>query len=167
MAFATEPQAEVTIGLVDASGSRSTVRAFLPSTTLAATALTDAVTLAGLIAALTDCQVETASVTYKSTDTAAADAVFPGASIEEKGRFSFEAANGKFTRLEVPAIKDAKVDQSGAIPTGDTDVAALITAIVGGAWVSSTGSDIAAIHAAYKAYRRSTRHMLPNSRLVA
>lgn len=166
MAFATEPIAEVTIGLVDASGSRSTVRAFLPSSTLAATAITDAEALAAAVAVLTDCQVETASVTYKAIDTAATAAVFPGASIEEKGRFILVAANGKFSRLEVPAIKDAKVDQAGAIPIGDTDVAALLTLLEGGAWVSSGGSDLVTHHAAYKAYRRSTRHMLPTSRLV-
>lgn len=166
MAFATEAVAEVSISLVDASGSRSTVRAHLASTTDEAAALTSGQTLAGLIAALTDCLVDTVSVTYKSSDSAAAAAVFPGASIEEKGRFIFVGANGKITRLEVPGIKDAVVDQSGAIPTGDTDVAALISEIQGGSWVTSTGSDITSTQAAYKAYRRSTRSMLPNSRLV-
>jgi hypothetical protein len=167
MAFATEAVAEVTIGLVDASGSRSTVRAHLASTTDETAALASGVTLAGLVAALTDCQVETVSVTYKSIDTAAAVAVFPGASIEEKGRFIFVAANGKFSRLEVPAIKDAVVDQSGAIPTSDTDVTALLNELETGGWVSATGSDLVTHHAAYKAYRRSTRNMLPTSKLVS
>jgi len=166
MAFATEPVASVTIGLVDASGSRSTVRAHLPSTTDETAALASGVTLAGLVAAITDCQVETVGITYTSIDTAAAAAVFPGASIEEKGRFIMIAANGKEVRLEVPAIKDAVVDQQGAIPLTDTDVAALVAELEGGGWVSSTGSDIANHRAAYKAYRRSTRHMLPVARLI-
>ena len=167
MAFATEPIAEVTIGLVDASGSRSTVRAHLASSTDESAALASGVTLGGLVAALTDCQVETVSVTYKSIDTAATAAVFPGASIEEKGRFILVAANGKFSRIEIPAIKDTFVDQSGAIPIAATAVAALLTELESGGWVSSTGSDLVTHHAAYKAYRRSTRNMLPTSRLVS
>lgn len=167
MAFATEAVAEVTISLVDASGSRSTARLHVPSTTDEAAALSSASTVAGLIAALTDCSVDTVSVTYKSSDSAAAAAVFPGSSVEEKGRFIFEAANGKESRIEIPAIKDSLVDQSGAIPIAAGAVAAFLSEITGGSWVSSTGSDLTSTQAAYKAYRRSTKNMLPNSRLVS
>jgi hypothetical protein len=167
MAFATEPILTVSIAVVDASGTRSKVIAHLPSTTDETAALASGVTLAGLVAALTDAEVETVSVTYSSTDTAAVDAVFPGSSVEEKGRFITQAANGSFVRLEIPAIKDAVVDQSGAIPVSDADVIALLNELTGGGWVSAQGSDIVAHHAAYKAYRRSTKGMLPRSRLVS
>jgi hypothetical protein len=167
MAFATEPIATVVIGMVDASGTRSKAIAHLPSTTDETAALASGTTLAGLIAALTDCEVETVSVTYSSTDTAAANAVFPGSSVEEKGRFITQAANGGFVRLEIPGIKDAVVDQSGAIPIGDGDVTNLLEELISGGWVSATGSDIVALHAAYKAYRGSKKNQLPRSRLVS
>lgn len=167
MAFATEPIATVNIGMIDASGTRSKVIAHLPSTTDETAALASGVTLAGLVAALTDCQVENVSVTYSSSDPAGTPAVFPGASVEEKGRFITIAANGAFVRMEIPAIKDAFVDQSGAIPIGATEVAALLDALVNGGWVSATGSDLTAIHAAYKAYRGSKKRQLPTARLVS
>jgi len=166
MAFATEPVATVVIGLVDASGSRSKVTGHLPSATLAATAITRAEALAALVVALTDAEVETVSITYGATDAASADAIFPGASIEEQGRFVLQTAAGKRVKINIPAIKDAVVDQAGAIPLTDADVTAFLNELTTGGWCDSNGSDLVATNQAYKGYRNSTRKMLPSSRTV-
>ena len=166
MAFATEPIATVSIGMVDASGTRSKVTAHMASSVMADDALLSGVALATLIRALTDCEVQSVSVTYSSYDAASPDAVFPGASAEEKGRIITVAANGSYVRMDIPAIKDTFVDQQGAIPVTAAAVTALLNELTGGGWVSANGSDIVATHAAYKAYKRSTKNMLPNARLV-
>jgi len=157
----------VVVGVVDASGSRSKVTAHLPSSTLAATAITRGEALAALVVALTDSEVETVSITYGATDAASADATFPGASIEEQGRFVLQAANGKRVRVNVPAIKDAFVDQAGAIPISDADVTAFLNELTTGGWCDTSGSDLVATNQAYKGYRNSTKKMLPSSRTVA
>jgi len=167
MAFALKPVAKVVIGMVDATGSRSTVEAYLPSATTAANAQTYGQALAALLADLSDCQIETVSVTYAAVDAVAAVAV-DGSSIEEKGLFSFVTAAGKFNRFSVPAVKDSEVDEAGAIPTGGAAAAALIAELITThPWCDSNGSDLVNIHAAYKRYRSTTRHMLPSDRLVA
>lgn len=167
MAYATKPVAKVIISMVDATGSRSSVEAYLPGATLAAQAITDGEALAVLLADLSDCQIETVSVTYAAVDPVAAVAI-DGSSIEEKGVFSFVTAAGKFNRMSIPAIKDAVVDEAGAIPTSGAEAAALITEMLTThPWCDSNGSDLVNIHSAYKRYRNSTKHMLPSDRLVA
>lgn len=165
MAFTNRPTAQLVFGLIDASGSKATMRLHVPYATLAAVAIAAADVLRPLIAAMTDCTVVSQSLTYSTVDTAPGAPV-AGSRVEEKGVFGFRLANGLPTRIEVPAIKDSMLLQSGAINTADLAVFAFIEAItaVDAVFSGADGSDITALTSAYQKFRNSSRNMLPSDR---
>lgn len=167
MAFSNRPTALLVYDLVDETGSRSKAEFHVPFATLAAVALAAADTMAGFIAALTGCTVTGYGLTYGVTDpTFAAPAA--GSRIEHKGRWIFGLANGLTSRVEIPGLLDTVVLGDGAIDQANVDVLAFQGAVVGvgAVFAGIDGSDIVSTNAAYEAFRRSTRKMLPSRKLA-
>lgn len=164
MALALDPVATITYTLFDAKGDHAKIKVHIASTTTAAAAKTLADTLAGLIAAVTDCGISAYTISYEVEDPTPTPAV-AFSSVEEKGRFLFQRANGLTSKVEVPAIKDAVLVSSGAVDMTNTDAAAFTNEIVTGGFVGPDGSDIASLYAAYRAFKGSTPNQLPSERL--
>jgi len=166
MAFTLEPTVKVIFNCLDESGSEGKVMLHAPSSQLASVVQTNATALAALIQAITGCSVRSYSYSYEVSDPAAAAAA--GSRIEHKGRFIWNLANGLETRAEVPGLDPAVVLSDGAIDLTNADVLAFVGAVSAGtAYSGIDGSDIGALKAAYEAFRRSTRNMLPARRLAS
>lgn len=167
MAFANRPTATLVYDLVDETGSHSKVEFHVPFATLAAVALAAAATMVDLIAALTGCRILSYGLTYAAVDNAPGLAATESR-VEHKGRWIFQLANGLTTRVEIPGLLATTVLGDGALDQANADVLAFQGALVGvGAiFAGIDGSDITATDAAYEAFRRSTRKMLPSRRLA-
>lgn len=166
MALTLSPAATIKFSCLDETGSNSSIILHIASATTAAAAKTAADTLAGLLAAVTDCKVLGYSISYGVEDTAITS---PGAGsrVERKGRIIFEKANGGSSRLEIPSIKPALVLSDGALDGTDADLIAFLNGITGGTlYTGSDGSDLVSVGAAYEAFRGTTREQLPSRRLV-
>jgi hypothetical protein len=167
MAFTLNAAVKVIFNCRDESGNEGKVTLHAPSSQLASVVQTNATALAALIQAITGCSVHSYSYSYEVEDPAAA-APAVGSRIEHKGRFIFELANGLETRMEVPGILQSIVLGDGAIDLANSDVDAFVVAVQAGtAYSGVTGSDIGALTAAYEAFRRSTKNMLPRRRLAS
>jgi hypothetical protein len=146
----------VTFTYIDASGSIGKSVAHLPSTTTLAAAETAAAALVADLLNASDCQVIAYSVTWGVTNTTPA-APAAGSRVENKALFSFRTAAGKLARISVPGIKAAAVAASGGIISTETNVAALITALVGGAWCDSNGSSLDALVSDAQVFRSTSK----------
>lgn len=166
MAFSITPSGRLSFTLVDETGTSGKVVVHFPSSQLASVVQTNALTLAPLIEAISGCAVKSISYSYELVDPvfAAPDA---GSRVEDKGRFLWALANGLSTKIEIPGIDPTVVLSDGAIDTANSDVDAFLNAItLGSAYSGIDGSDIARVTAAYQAFRRSTKGMLPTRRLA-
>jgi hypothetical protein len=105
------------------------------------------------------------SITYAYYDPAHGPAT-AGSRVEEKGVVIMRAANGRPSRVAIPAIKDSMLNTSGSIDRTDTDFAALFTEIIDptSIFCAADGSDLAGVDKAYQAFRRSTKGSLPADR---
>lgn len=165
MAMSSLPAAVLSFTLEDASGSSSKVQFHVPFATTAANVATAAATIRPLLEACTDCVVISQSLTYPYYDPAhglAGD----GSRVEEKGVVILRAANGRPSRVAIPAVKDSMLNVSGSINRDDTDFAALFTALIdpSAIFCAADGSDLAGVDKAYQAFRRSTKGSLPTDR---
>ena len=165
MAMSALPSAVLTFGLEDASGSKSQIQFHVPTATLAAVALAGAATIRPLIEAVTDCVIVSQSLTYSYYDPAHGTPV-AGSRVEEKGVVIMRAANGRPSRVAIPAIKDALLKDSGAIDRTNSDFVDLFAAVLDASAVfcAADGSDLVGVDKAYQAFRRSTRGSLPTDR---
>lgn len=162
MAFITKPSAQLTYGLIDASGSHSTVQFDVPYGTLAAVAIAAADVLRPLIGAMTGCAILSQSLTYGSKENtplpAAADS-----RVERKGTFYFMTAAGKQVRYSIPSFLFSLEKTSGAINEDWPAVQAFVNGVVaaGVIFCDSNGVDLTQYLGAREVSRRSTREMLP------
>jgi len=166
MAFSILPAGRLSYSLVDETGTDGRMVIHFPSSQLASIVQTNALALAPLIQAISGCAVRGISYSYELADPVFA-APLAGSRVEDKGRFLWALANGLSSKIEVPGIKPSVVLTDGAIDAADTDVTAFMDAIVAGsAYSGIDGSDIVRVTAAYQAFRRSTKGMLPSRRLA-
>jgi len=165
MAFGPVATAQVVYDLVDETSTHAKMKLHFPTVTLVATADAAAAALVPLIQAITGCTVLSYGLTYASVDdNPSVPAV--GSRIEDKGRFIFRLADGLTTRVEVPGILESTLNGSGSIDVANTDIVAFLDAIINSPAIfrGVQGSDITALKAAYQAFRRSTKNMLPSDR---
>jgi len=165
MSFASAPTGELTFDLLDATGNKAKIKLHFPIATLVADVFTAADALLPLLAAISDCTVLSFSATYASKDNAPAQPI-AGSRVEEKGVFIFTLANTLSSRIEVPAIKDSLLLESGSIDVTLTAVSDFLAAIVDSPAIFKgiDASDITSVAAAYQRFRRSTKAMLPSDR---
>lgn len=165
MAMSSLPAAVLSFGLEDASGSQSKLQFHVPFATLASVALIGAGVIRPLIEAVTDCVIVSQSLTYSYYDPAHGTAV-AGSRVEEKGVVIMRAANGRASRVAIPAVKDALLNVSGSIDRSNADFIALFAAVLDASAVfcSADGSDLVGVDKAYQAFRHSTRGSLPTDR---
>ena len=165
MTMSSLPAAVLSFTLEDASSSVSKVQFHFPFATTAANAIAAAATIRPLLEACTDCVVISQSLTYSYYDPAHGPAT-AGSRVEEKGVVIMRAANGRPSRVAIPAIKDAMLNVSGSIDRANTDFAALFTALIdpSAIFCAADGSDLAGVDKAYQAFRRSTKCSLPTDR---
>jgi len=165
MALTNLPTATLKIDYRDASGSAGSTLFHIPYGTLASVAITAADILSAALNALTDAAIDGYSLTYaKTEDTPATPTA--GSRVEEKGNFIFRTANGRTTRMSIPAIVDTVLNPSGSIDKTDALVLALVDAMIAGGFIfaSADGSDITALLEAYQSFRGSTKRQLPSDR---
>ena len=162
MAFGSKPTAQLTYGLVDETGSRSTIQFDVPYGTLTSLVITAAGVLRPLLAALTGCAIVSQSLTYSETDNAPT-APAAGSRIERKGLVSFFTAVGKTVSYQIPGIKDSMLLRSGAINEDVPAMQAFVNAVVAvdAVFADSNGVTLTAYKSGYERFRRSTRAMLP------
>lgn len=162
MAFVTRPSAQLTYGMVDASGSRSTAQFDIPYGTLAAVAIAAADVLRPLIAATTGCTILSQSVTYSSVDNAPS-AAQANSRVERKGVFTFLTAAGKTVHYSIPSFLFSLEKTSGAINEDWPVIQALVNGIVGAdvIFCDSNGVDLTQYKGAREVSRKSTREQLP------
>jgi hypothetical protein len=162
MAFVTRPSAQLTYGMVDASGSRSTAQFDIPYGTLAAVALAAADVLRPLIGAMTGCTIVSQSITYSSVDNAPAAAA-ANSRVERKGVFTFLTAAGKSVHYAIPSFLFSLEKTSGAINEDYATVQAFVNGVVGAdvIFCDSNGVDLTQYKGAREASRKTTREQLP------
>lgn len=166
MPFVERPSASLTFGLLDETGSRSTISFDVPADTLADAALTAANAVRLLLANVTGCAIVSQSVTYSQFDTTP-ELPAAGSRVEKKGVLVFRTAAGKTARYEVPGVESGLVMTSGRINEDSPAMAALIAAITAAdaVFCDSNGSDLVSLKEAYERYRRTTRGMMPRDRV--
>lgn len=72
---------------------------------------------------------------------------------EKKAQFAFTTAAGKIMLRTIPGFKSAKfIDGTDLVDLEDTDVAAYVSAVVGGTITDSNASDINGIESAVKQF---------------
>jgi hypothetical protein len=137
----------------------------VPYATLASVALIGAGVIRPLIEAATDCAIVSQSLTYAFHDPAHATPV-AGSRVEEKGVVIMRAANGRASRVSIPAVKDSLLNVSGSIDRSNADFIALFAAILDASAVfcAADGSDLVGVDKAYQAFRHSTKNTLPADR---
>lgn len=160
MAWSTLPAISVTFVYRDASGSLGRSVAHLPAGTTLADANTAAAALVAQLLAVSDASIISYSIAYTVNNTTPA-APAAGSRVENKALLTFRANNGKPARITVPAIKAAAVAASGGIISSQTDVAALVSGLVGGAWSDSNGSSLDALVADAQVFRSTTKAQYP------
>ena len=165
MAFVNRPSAQLTFGMVDGTGSKTTMSFDVPYDTLAAAAVAAGDVLRPLIQTVTGCTIVSQSLTYSSTDNAPASPTVDSR-IERKGVIQFLTAAGKTVNYSIPGILSANVRRSGSLDEDEPSMQALINGIraVDVIFCDSNGVDITAYKGGFERYRRSTRAMLPNER---
>jgi hypothetical protein len=165
MAMTNLPAAVLSFAFEDASGSQSKMQFHVPFDTAASEVLLGAAAIQPLLEAATDCAIVGQSLTYSYHDPLH-DLPVAGSRVEEKGVVIFRAANGRATRIAIPAVKDALLNTSGSIDRLNADWLALVEAIIAddAVFCAADGSDIVAVDKAYQAFRRSTRGNLPTDR---
>jgi hypothetical protein len=154
---------QVTFTYVDESGSIGKSVVHLPSTTTLADAETAAAGLVAALLAVSDAQILAYSVNWGVTNTTPA-APAAGSRVENKALFSFRTAAGKLARVSVPGVKAAAVAASGGIISDETSVAALITALTGGAWCDSNGSGLDALVSDAQVFRSTSKRQFTSDR---
>lgn len=165
MAMSSLPAAVLSFGLEDASGSQSKLQFHVPFGTLASVVTTAAGLLVPLIQACSDCAIISQSLTYAYYDPAHGAAA-AGSRVEDKGVVIMRAANGRPSRVAIPAVKEALLNTSGSIDRTNSDFDALFAAILGtgAVFCAADGSDLVGVDKAYQAFRRSTKGSLPTDR---
>lgn len=165
MAMSNLPAAVLSFTLEDASSSVSKVQFHFPFATTVAAVITAAGALLPLLEACTDCVVISQSITYSYYDPAHGSPT-AGSRVEEKGVVIMRAANGRPSRVAIPAVKDSMLNASGSIDRTDTDFAALFSELIdtGSIFCAADGSDLVGVDKAYQAFRRSTKGSLPSDR---
>lgn len=165
MAMSSLPAAVLSFTLEDASLNTSKVQLHFPFATEVADVITAAAAVRPLLVACTDCVIISQSITYSYYDPAHGPAT-AGSRVEEKGVVIMRAANGRPSRIAIPAVKDAMLNTSGSIDRANAAFAALFTEIIDpdAIFCSADGSDLAGVDKAYQAFRRSTKGSLPSDR---
>ncbi len=165
MAMSNLPAGIVSWTFEDASGSTSKFQLHFPFASTVAGVITGAGAVEPLLLATTDCVIISRSISYAYYDPAHG-APTAGSRVEEKGVVIMRAANGRPSRVAIPAVKDSMLNPSGSIDRSDTDFAALFSEIIdtGSIFCAADGSDLVGVDKAYQAFRRSTKGSLPTDR---
>jgi len=111
---------KVLFNLLDSNG-RETTRSWFNTQAAIADVLTDAATLAGLLAAITDLAIISCVVTF--TDPSVAEAGAAVSNIDEGVTVQVLGADGYKYPVNIPDVPDAKVS-GGAMSTTDADLVA-------------------------------------------
>lgn len=167
MAWQDDPSASLIYSGVDASGTPGKIELSVPYGTTAAAVVLAADLLQVDLQALTGMAIKGYSLTYgRFNDTPPAPVA--KSRIENKGVFIFRCDNSRPFRVSIPAIRDDKYNDAGQILTSDLAVGAFTNALIqaGAIFTNASGGNITALEAAYQAFRRSTRRMLPSDKLL-
>lgn len=143
----------------DKTGSIGKGEAFLPSITTLADAKTLADALMAELQTASDCSVLSYNVVASFIETAPVAAV-SGSRVENKGVFQFRTAAGKLTKLTVPGIKAALVNDAGGIISTATPAAAIVGTMTTSAWCDSNGSDVVSLYADYQRFSSTTKRQM-------
>lgn len=167
MALENRAAADLIFSGVDASGTPGKIQFSVPYATTAAAVIVAADLMMVDLAALTGMSLTGYSLTYSKAENTPAAATAKSR-VEDKGVFIFRCTQGQFTRISIPAIVPAVVNDAGQIITSDAAVVAFITAVTaaGAIFCNSNGNDITQIDKAYQAFRKSTGNMLPSDKLL-
>lgn len=143
----------ISVTVEDGEGQKSVVGAYVDSLTFDA-AVTEADTLASNVLSLTDGRIDKVTVSYDLLLPAGNPATpAPSSDREMKAQFAFRCANGKSTRLSVPAIKsNVRKDNTDDLNTALGSVSGLINNMINGDFTDSNGSDITALISAKEAW---------------
>lgn len=161
MALTLSPVYSVTITLIDLDWNTSNISLNFPATEAIATVegfITSDVIPA--IQGISNAVVKSWSITRSAIDNAAVADAPEESDVERKGVFSFRAADGSVSVINVPSFLNSLVtDRTNLITTGDALVVAFTDAIVDGITgaLPSTylGSDIVRLEHARKKHRGS------------
>jgi hypothetical protein len=158
MAFVLKPTITIEFSFRDNDGARSTTEVLLPSGTTAAAAVTFAAAIRPLIQALSDAVIVGMNIILGYVENAIP--TIPSSDVENKGVFTFNAANGIKSSISIPSILEAALQTNNRdIDQANTDVDDFVTAMTAG--LSGTvpcnlsASDLVTVRDAYKQNRRS------------
>lgn len=158
MAFVLKPVHTVEFSFRDNDGARSTCEILVPGATTPANVITFANAVQPLVAALSDAVIVGMNVILGYYENAIP--VIPSSDVENKGVFSFNAANGIRSSIAIPSILESVLQPNNKdINQADTAVSAFIDAMTLGAGavqpVNLSGSDLTSVRDAYKQNRKS------------
>lgn len=155
----------VTYTLQDISGSKSNFQVQFPAATTVADVRTAAGALYLLLPDITTCAVLGYSISYPTFDDAAA-APDADSRVERKAVFQFRTAAGKTVSLALPGIEATAVLASGRVDEDITEVAAVVTNLLGAPWTDSNGSDLSALLGIYERFRGTSKGWMPRDRVA-
>lgn len=163
MALTLNPVYDVTISMIDLDWNTSNLSLHFPATEAIATI--EGFITSNVLPALADVSnavVKSWSITRSAIDNAAVADAPEESDVERKGVFSFRAADGSVSLINIPSfMNDFVTDRTNLITTGATEVATFVTAITDGITgaLPSTylGSDIVRLEHARKKHRGSAR----------
>lgn len=164
MAIVENDYYEVTLGFIDATGSKSSCSAYLPATLLIAAVRTRAAALATAIALATGCQLASRSITLGAVEVDPGAIGFPGSRVEQKVVLQFKTAKGKRTSLSIPAPIPGIITADGRAQEDAATLDAVVDELIAGGWCDTNGIDIVSLAQAYERFTSSTRAMLPSKR---
>ena len=154
MALAAKPTITVTIDYIDSTGSKGTTITHLPPATLLAAAIAKVDATVALIATISGCAVTGYSIATGKTDVATPA---PGLNsrVERRAELTFRTAAAKKATFSFPDPSPTIVNTNGGLISTQTDLAALITDMLGG-YCDSNGSDLTALIADAQIFNRTT-----------
>lgn len=158
MAFVAKPNHTIEFSFRDNDGARSTCEVLIPGSTTPANVITFATALRPLVAALSDAVIVGMNVILGYYENAIP--TIPSSDVENKGLFSFNAANGIRGSIAVPSILESVLlGNNKDIDQAQADVSAFIDAMTLGLSAvqpcNASGADLVGVREAYKQNRKS------------
>lgn len=147
----------LTYTIRDTDADRSTMRINVPADTTLTDLTTFSDTFAGLLDDVTEGVIEDVAVSFALGLPAGLKTSSQDCDVEHGALFSFSTDGGFSTSFRLPAIKTSKLTGK-QVTTGDTDVAALVAAVVTGsggvAPCDRRGEAILSLISAVESFRR-------------
>jgi hypothetical protein len=165
MAMTARPAADITVGLEDERGSKSSMNLNIDYATLAAVGIAGIDLLIPTIAAISGCAITGYSLSYSKFDpTPGAPAV--DSRVEYVGQFQLLTSAGKIVTYSVPGFDPTLVDATGVIDEDQIAVAAFLTELltVPGIWTDSNGQSLDQLIRAYQIGRKTGKRQAPKKR---